>query len=246
MAPAQAIVPAFAPINRARLADQVRRQLEVSIRSGAFAPGALIPPEETLCREFGVSRPSVREAIREAIAVGLLERRANRVYVVEHLPSVRIETDERLSRIREVFETRRLIEVQLTEYAAERATDSQRAEITALADGFGAVSSVEQLRPLDRAFHAVIAAAASNALLAELHAKVLDAIFSTTPYDALLRDAADIDDAHKILATTRAMHRRIAGAVAAGDVAAAGAAARAHLDDVEQRMAERTFGSFGA
>src|SRR5690606_19867200 len=139
--------------------------LASSIRAGTLAPGALIPSEESLCRQFGVSRTSIREAIRELITLDLIERRGNRAYVVEHLPDVRIEADVRAERIREVFETRRLLEVQLTEYAATRATPAQRAELLTIAERIRATMSVEELRPLDREFHAAIAAAAGNPLL---------------------------------------------------------------------------------
>ena len=229
--------PNFSPINRRSLADDVRRQLERNIRTGVFAPGAMLPDEQTLCRQLGVSRPSVREAIRDVIAVGLVERRGNRVHVVEHLPAVRLPTDERAARIREVFETRRLIEVQITEYAAERATAAQRGEISDYAQLIGDVTDVEQLRPLDRAFHAVIAAAAGNALLAELHSKVLDAVFATESAAALLGRATNRADAKRILSNSATTHRANAVAIASGDIVAASAAARAHLDDVEHRIA---------
>jgi len=230
----------FAPISRRSLADDVRAQLEVSIRNGTFGPGALIPSEESLCREFGVSRTSVREAIRDAILLGLVERRANRVYVVEHLPAVRVEALARTNRIREVFETRRLIEVELTQLAAARATKRQRNDIAGIAAQISRAASLEQLRPLDRAFHSVLAAAAGNALMAELHTKVLEAVFSTPPFDALLHDTGDDAEALEILSSSAAMHATIAAAVVAGDVAAAGAASRAHLDDVERRLLPST------
>ncbi len=226
----------FSPVVRRSVADEVRQQLEASIRGGVLQPGDALANEESLCSQFNVSRQSVREALRDLVTLGLVERRGKRVFVVEHLPSVRIESDDRASRIREIFDTRRLIEVELTQLAAARATKRQRNAIAELAASIARATDVEQLRPLDRAFHGVIAAAAGNALLAELHTKVLDAVFSTPPFDAVLRDAEDGPDALRILAESAAMHASIAAAVVAGDVAAAGAAARAHLDDVERRI----------
>ncbi len=226
----------FSPVVRRSVADEVRQQLEGSIRGGILQPGDALANEESLCAQFNVSRQSVREALRDLVTLGLVERRGKRVFVVEHLPSVRIESDDRAARIREIFDTRRLIEVELTQLAAARATKRQRNAIAELAASIARATDVEQLRPLDRAFHGVIAAAAGNALLAELHTKVLDAVFSTPPFDSVLRDAEDGPDALRILAESAAMHASIAAAVVAGDVAAAGAAARAHLDDVERRI----------
>lgn len=222
-------------MNRRSLADDVREQLATSIRTGALGPGSLIPSEDSMCQQFGVSRTSVREAIRELITLGLIERRGNRAYVVEHLPEVRVEADERLERIREVFETRRLLEVQLTQYAAERASDAQRADILAIAERIRATMSVEELRPLDREFHGAVADAAGNPLLGELHTKVLEAVFSSSRYGGLL-SGGDVDDVEQVLAESRSVHTVIARAIADGDAAAAGLAARQHLEVVERRL----------
>jgi GntR family transcriptional repressor for pyruvate dehydrogenase complex len=228
---------AFEPIARRTLADDVRRQLEAHIRAGGLAPGAMLPPEDELAARLGVSRSSVRAALRDLLAVGVLERRGNRAHVVEQLPTVDVGDALRAARIREVFETRRLLEVQLAEYAAARATPAQRDEVVAVAAAIARVRDVEALRPLDRAFHAAVAAAAGNPLLAELHAKVLAAVFASPPFDTMLRQAAG--DEARILATSARSHTAIAAAVAAGDPPAAGAAARAHLDDVEARLLSR-------
>jgi GntR family transcriptional repressor for pyruvate dehydrogenase complex len=229
-----AIDQPFSPIARRSLADGVREQLATSIRTGTFSAGALLPSEQSLSLQFRVSRTSVREAIRELIVLGLLERRGNRAYVVEHLPAVRV--DSQAARAREVFETRRLLEVQLAEYAAARATPGERADIVAVAAEIRRAETIEALRPLDRAFHSLIASAAGNALLAELHTKVLDAVFEPERFAAILHDADDERESAAILAETSRAHTAIAVAIAAGDVAAAGAAARAHLDEVAARM----------
>ncbi len=226
----------FTPVPRRSLADEVREQLAANIRAGALAPGELIPSEDSLGEQFGVSRTSVREAIRELITLGVIERRGNRAYVVEHLPEVKLEADIRRERIREVFETRRLLEVQLTEYAAERATDAERAEISTIAERIRAAMSVEELRPLDRAFHAAIAAAAGNPLLGELHIKVLDAVFSSDRYDGLLNEDTSDREHDQVLAESRATHTAIARAIAERDPVAAADAARSHLADVEGRL----------
>ncbi len=186
----------FAPVARRSLADDVRRQLEARIRSGVLPPGSMLPSEDALGQELGVSRSSVREALRDVVALGLVERRGNRAHVVEHLPAVRLD-DVRRDRIREVFETRRLIEVQLAEYAAARATPRQRRELAELAARIEAATDLEALRPLDRAFHGTVGAAAGNALLAELHAKVLDAVFASPPFEELLHGEPDPGDARR-------------------------------------------------
>ncbi len=64
-------------------------------------------------------------------------------------------------------------------------------------------------------------------------------MFASPPFDTMLRQAAGSADEARILATSARSHTAIAAAVAAGDPPAAGAAARAHLDDVEARLLSR-------
>ncbi len=59
-------------ISRVRPTEQVRLQLESAVRDGAFAPGERLPSERELAETFGVSRVSVREAVRWLVGVGLI------------------------------------------------------------------------------------------------------------------------------------------------------------------------------
>lgn len=57
------------------LHHQIRQRIETEIRSGHFAPGTRIPSEAELCRQFGVSRPTVRQALEALVRDGVLERK---------------------------------------------------------------------------------------------------------------------------------------------------------------------------
>src|SRR5439155_19199187 len=59
-------------INRTGRSEEVRLQIERAIRSGDVAPGERLPAERELVETFGVSRVSVREAIRSLEALGLV------------------------------------------------------------------------------------------------------------------------------------------------------------------------------
>jgi GntR family transcriptional repressor for pyruvate dehydrogenase complex len=237
----------FTQVARRSLADEVRQRLQASIASGALAPGARLPSEDVLSSEFGVSRTSVREAIRELIVLGLVERRGNRPHVVEHLPHVRVDAStvaatERIRRLRDVFETRRAIEAPLAAHAAARATPVQRDEISRIAAAFHTATTYDELRALDRGFHLTISAAAGNPLLAELHIKVLDALFHDPRFDSLLTDGEAPDDLTDVTGIIRAnalAHAAIAAAIASGDESAASRAAEAHLAEVESRLISR-------
>lgn len=229
----------FSPVKRRTVADEVRERLQTSIQAGQFEPGAPLPSERVLCDQFGVARTSLREAMQGLTTLGLLERRGNRTHVVEHLPEVQVEGDSRKERVRQLFETRRIIEVPIGEMAAERATGEERAELGQLADAFSDHLTIEQFRPMDKSFHAAIAAACGNPLLAELHGKVLSALFGSSSFDSLLRDERNRAEVRRIIGESSAAHAAIARAISAADPAAAGAAVCTHLDEVEARMLAR-------
>jgi GntR family transcriptional repressor for pyruvate dehydrogenase complex len=226
----------FAPVERRTLADEVRERLLAGIHTGELQPGEPIPSERSLCDQFGVARTSLREAIQGLVSIGVLERRGNRTHVVERLPEIRIEDDARKDRVRQLFETRRAIEVPIAELAATRADDAARAELGRIADSFADPLSIGEFRPLDRAFHAAIAAACGNPLLAELHGKVLAALFESPSFESLLSDVRNRAEVRRIIGESSRAHLAIAAAIADGDAAAAGQAAREHLDAVEARM----------
>ena len=65
----------FAPINQRRLSDDIVSQLEALIFEGSLQVGERLPAERALAERFGVSRPSLREAIQKLVAKGLLVSR---------------------------------------------------------------------------------------------------------------------------------------------------------------------------
>lgn len=66
---------AYQRIKHPRLADTIASELEHMILEGSLAPGQKLPAERELARQFDVSRPSLREAIQQLEARGLLSRR---------------------------------------------------------------------------------------------------------------------------------------------------------------------------
>ncbi len=230
----------FTPVSRSTLSEQIRDRLLERITSGAWEPGARVPSERDLSEMFGVARTSVREAMQGLVSLGAIERRGNRSYVVERLPDVHFDAvDDRKEFIRQLFETRRLLEIPIIELAATRATPDERAEITALAERFVPTIELEEFRELDRAFHAAIAAACQNPLLVEVYQKVMNRLFQSHELSGLLGDEANAGEVRKIVGSAATQHAALACAVAAGDVAAASAEGTAHLADVERGLIDR-------
>ena len=144
----------FAPVKRRTISSEIRAQLLEAIRTGELEPGSPVPAERQLCQQFGVARTSVREAIQGLAASGYLERRGNRPVVAERLPEIRLTgssptLDERKVLVRQLFEVRRTIEPAMSELAARRATDAERADIAELAVAIDrSARRVPQHRPL--------------------------------------------------------------------------------------------------
>jgi GntR family transcriptional repressor for pyruvate dehydrogenase complex len=229
----------FEPLGRRTLPDEIRDRLIASIHNGTLRPGQVLPAERTLCAEFNVARTSVREAIQSLVSLGYLERRGNRAYVIERLPDVVVPVDGRKTMVRDLFETRRVIELPMAELAACRAPAPVRDEIVALADSFWPGMSLDEFRRLDREFHWAIARASQNQLLSEVYGKVLDALFSSDAFSELLYATTNREEVAVIIERSVRQHRAIASALAEGDPVQVVSALENHLDDVGQRMIER-------
>lgn len=228
---------AFDPINRQTVSAEIRQRLADAIHTGQLPPGAALPPERTLCQDFGVARTSVREAIQGLIIAGYVERRGNRSVVAERLPEVNFTGDDRKSFVVQLFEVRQVIEPAIVELAAKRATDEERLKIGAA--GARWTSELAEFREIDRQFHSSLAHACGNPLLTEVHAKALSSLFGSGDLSSLLYAEVNRSEVAEIIASSLAAHQAIAEAVVKGHTRKAVTAVVAHLDDVERRMVER-------
>lgn len=173
-----------APSGRPTLVHQVIDQLRQQIADDAWPLGSKIPTEPQLVAALGVGRNTVREAVRALVHAGVLEcRQGSGTYVVstDELSAAvtrRLAAAERS----ETIEVRRAFEVEAARLAAVRRTpDDLRALDGALGRREAAWRSgrVDEFVEADAALHAVIVAAAHNAMLAELYASIGAAMRAT-------------------------------------------------------------------
>lgn len=169
---------------RPTLVHQVIDQLRQQIADDAWPLGSKIPTEPQLVAALGVGRNTVREAVRALVHAGVLEcRQGSGTYVVstDELSAAvtrRLAAAERS----ETIEVRRAFEVEAARLAAVRRTpDDLRALDGALGRREAAWRSgrVDEFVEADAALHAVIVAAAHNAMLAELYASIGAAMRAT-------------------------------------------------------------------
>ena len=219
------------------MSAQIREQQIRRITTGELPPGERMPPERDLAHQFEVARTSVRAAIQGLQSLGVVERRGTRTQEAEHLPTVVVEpSDGRMDFVTELFETRRVLEVPIFTLAAQRADADARARVAELAGRFHDALDIAEFRRLDREFHTTLASSCGNPLLIELYGKVLDQLFRSSEFDALLGAEKNRAEVARIVADSCAAHAAIAAAFVAGDVAAVEEHAAAHVRTVERSM----------
>ncbi len=147
------VAPIAAPVRR-----QVVETLRAAITSGRFAPGQRLV-EKDLCDLLGVSRPSVREALRELESEGLISTIPNRGPLVSTL-SARDAAS--------IYEVRGVLEGLAAKLFAERATDEQIAELSASVDRLEAAyatADVERILVAKKAFYDVLLEGSQNVVI---------------------------------------------------------------------------------
>lgn len=169
----------FKSVSSDTLADRVIRELVDGIVRGTFLPGSELPSEDRLAREFGVSRPVVREAVRHLVGLGLVQSRQGRPSRIAPYESWNHFAPEVLAARREagavedvlleLLELRRMIEVEAVAVAAERATTADlEAMSVALEELEAGLDDPHLFASADIAFHDAILRATKNHLLPRL------------------------------------------------------------------------------
>ena len=209
--------------------DKIRER----IVSGAWGPGDRLPRESELAAELGLSRNSLREAVRALSQLRVLEvRQGDGTYVSSLEPGLLLESTGFISHLLlgdtevELYEVRRILEAAAASLAAGRIDEHEKVELAGSLERMAAARNVEELVEADVAFHAVIARAAGNAVLSSLLASL-----ATRTMRARLWHGREADGA---LDETRAEHRRIYEAIIAGDPELARATATAHIASSER------------
>ena len=165
-----------APIQRRKLADEVRERLVRLIRDTALGPGDPLPSERDLMRRFGVGRPAVREAMQSMASKGLIEiRHGDRARIAE--PSVGqmidqiSETAQHLlsnspANLENLKDARALFEVEMVRRAArDRNADDMHRLWTRISEQENALDDPAQFLRADGMFHQEIAAVSRNPIL---------------------------------------------------------------------------------
>jgi DNA-binding FadR family transcriptional regulator len=216
-----------------RVTEEAIDKIRERIVNGSWGPGDRLPKESELAADLGLSRNSLREAVRALSQLRVLEvRQGDGTYVSSLEPDLLLESTGFVSHLLlgdtavELYEVRRILEAAAASLAAGRIDAGEKDDLARILQRMRQTQTVEELVEADVAFHAVIAKAAGNAVLASLLASL-----STRTMRVRLWHGRAADDA---LDETREEHRRIYEAIVAGDPELARAAATAHIASGER------------
>jgi GntR family transcriptional regulator, transcriptional repressor for pyruvate dehydrogenase complex len=218
-------------IESRRLYLQIADQVRSLIAAGEFSPGNRLPAERELAKQFGVSRPSMREALIALEVEGYVEVRPGSGIIVTTPESGAQDCSGDEGPL-EVLRVRSLIEGTIAE---EVATDIEPNDIAALEQILVSTEG-ESTTPVrlaaDRQFHLYIAAKLGNKVLVRMVTGLLDQ--GERPWARQF--AVHFDNAETWTAVL-AEHREIVAALAARNPDQARKAMRTHLQKAHDRWA---------
>jgi GntR family transcriptional repressor for pyruvate dehydrogenase complex len=215
--------------------DQVEKQIREAILSGQFAQGEKLPPETELASLFGVSRPTVREALGALVSAGLIRKipgvaGGSFVNIVTphslgQMLSESMDTILRLGAldVEELTSVRRVLEVPAADWAAKNREQAHLETLQSIVQKQrNTTINDPEIPSYDLAFHTTIGHASGNRLLAAFIAAVHD---STHP-------AQYLEVTKEVAHRTVKQHMEILSAIEDQDADAAREAMAQHLDYV--------------
>ncbi|MFI8221391.1 FadR/GntR family transcriptional regulator [Streptomyces sp. NPDC085932] len=218
------------------LTDEAMDKIKAMIIAGELAPGSRLPKEELLAAQLGLSRNSLREAVRALTAMRILMvRQGDGTYVSSLEPHLLLETLSFASDVSQgqtalqLIQVRRLLEPQATGLAAALLTPEDLRELGDILEQSQSAATVEEFVAHDIAFHTRITEAVGNPVLSML----LRVLSTSTQRARIVRGSQArraVDNAHRD-------HQQILDALRARDALLAASAATVHITAVEQWLA---------
>lgn len=161
------------PIQRKSLAREVADALKDEIAKGIFTPGAQLPTEPELMKNFSVGRSTIREATRYLAQSGFVQvKQGIGTFVISVEGKQGLDDKIGKANFKEIFEARQLIEMQIIEKAVQNRTQrhlaAMRKNLKARAM-FAEAGELEACINADIAFHTTVAESCGNSILTELY-----------------------------------------------------------------------------
>jgi DNA-binding FadR family transcriptional regulator len=215
------------------LTDEAIERIKEMIVSGELRPGGRLPKEADLAERLGLSRNSLREAVKALSLIRVLDvRQGDGTYVTSLQPEVLLDTVgfiidfHRDDSVLYLLEVRRILESEATALAARKMTEEELGELGKVLDVMESASDLNELIQGDLEFHRRIAHGSGNPVLASLIESLSAPTLRARVWRGLTQEgAAD---------RTREQHRAIHSALLAREADVARAWAAVHVAGVEE------------
>jgi GntR family transcriptional regulator, transcriptional repressor for pyruvate dehydrogenase complex len=201
----------FTTVKHTKISEEIVNQVRSLISEGKLKPGDRLPPERELIKQFGVSRPTLREALKSLIGMGFLQVSQAKRTLVRSITSERMEdpllrlikTDTQ--KIFDLIEVRKGMEAWSSFYAAHRATEDDIRQLeTIIKEMKAAFEKGRSWEKEDADFHLAIAQATHNTVQTHI---------MSTIYDLLRESAARVFTDRKKIKKLIEQHCRIFNAI---------------------------------
>lgn len=230
--PPPPLSPQTSPGRRRRVAvDLVTAHVKGLVERGELRPGDRLPPERELAAQIGVSRPTVRTALRSLATMGVVQsKQGSGTFIADGPPALAAEPFGLLAALHGLsrdglFEARIVLEAGSSAFAADRASGDQLAAMSEEVTGmFASLEDPLAFLRHDVRFHRAVAAASGNPVLGVL-IDMLGSLFYERRRETI-QTATDLRE-------TAEAHRKIYQAIRARNREAAIAAMRTHLRDAQ-------------
>lgn len=232
----------FRKISSGRIATAIIEQIEELILQGVLRPGDRLPAERELAERFDVSRPTLREALDDLAARGLVASRPGGGHFIADIlgsafspPLIELFANHDMA-LFDYIAFRRDLEGLAAERAAQHGTDADHAVISGIFDRMEAAATKRKPdaeAALDAEFHMSIVEAAHNVVMLHMMRALYDLLVRGVWYN---REAVYAVNAKRSQLLDQ--HRAIRDAIHARDPQAARAAVEAHMDFVAEALRE--------
>jgi GntR family transcriptional repressor for pyruvate dehydrogenase complex len=228
-------------IKKANLSDIVIEKIKAAIRNGDLKPGDRIPSHDELCKRWGISRTTIREALNKLESVGILTKYQGRgTYINDITPENMISSADfgtllDRSGVLQLLEARKLVETAIVGLSAQRRTE---AELVALGE---LLEELEQANrennhvhysKADHEFHLYISKISKNQFLEVMMRNISEPLAIQQMEVISLKQ----DDQVRISEESQQFHRKIFAAIQEGDTEKARQSMELHLESIERFM----------
>jgi GntR family transcriptional regulator, transcriptional repressor for pyruvate dehydrogenase complex len=213
--------------------DEAILKIKEMLLNGQLRPGDRLPPEKELSEELGLSRSSLREAVKALELIRVLDvRRGDGTYVTSLEPRLLLEAMSFVvdlhqdASILDLFEVRRILEPAAAVIAARKAGPEDIDKLSAILSQVDEQTSIEDLVAHDLEFHGFISELSGNSYLSSL----LESLSSRTMRARIWRGLTEANSVDRTLAE----HHAIVEAMAAGDADLVRSCVTVHISGVER------------